>query len=374
MRVVYVSVDPGVPVFGSKGCSVHVQEVLRVFVAGGHDVHVVTTRPGGPAPEGLDAVTVHHVELPSGRSGAERERDLVAADATVGELVTSLITGEVLVYERYALFACAAQEAARTAGVPSVLEVNAPLPVEQARHRGLHDVGSAGSRTVRAFAASSRVVAVSSAVGSWVSELAPTAEVVVVPNGVDVERFRPGRSVRGRIVFVGAFRPWHGVDLLVEAVGRLTRPVELVLVGDGPTREASLARAAELGVTVVAPGAVDPADVPGWIADASIAVAPYPAGDGYFSPLKVAEYLACGVATVAGSVGDLARTYLDGVEVLLTEPGDVYELSAALQQLLDDDAVRDDLARAGRAAVLARGTWAGVVERSIEGLRTEVPA
>ncbi|ABS04267.1 glycosyltransferase family 4 protein [Kineococcus radiotolerans] len=382
MRVVHVSLDPGVPVFGGKGCSVHVQEVLRVLVAAGHDVHLVTTRLGGPAPAGLEAVTVHPLDLPGGRSRAERETDLRAADARAGRVVAALVAsapGEVLVYERYALFACTAQETARALGVASVLEVNAPLPLEQARHRALADAAGAEETTRRAVAAAARVVAVSSAVGRWVSSVHGGTEVVVVPNGVDTARFAPSppgpdrvRPEVVRIAFVGAFRPWHGVDLLVEAAGRLAaRPgpeVELLLVGDGPGRPAALARAGELGLRVDAPGALDPADVPARLAAADVAVAPYPVGGGYFSPLKVAEYLACGVATVAGAVGDLASTYRDGEELLLVEPGDVDALTAALQRLRRDPARRAGLAAAGRLAVVRRGTWQRVVDRSLAGL------
>ncbi|GAB3452649.1 glycosyltransferase family 4 protein [Kineococcus endophyticus] len=393
MRVVVVSLDPGVPVFGGKGCSVHVQEVLRVLLAAGHDVHVVTTRPGGEPGAGLAGVRTHPVHLPGGRSRAEREQDLVAADGQVAALVRELVAGAdagALVYERYALFGCAAQEVAAELGVPAVLEVNAPLPVEQARHRSLHDVATAWDRTRRALVAARRVVAVSSAVADWIRDLAPGADVRVVANGVDVDRFRPagdpgrtGAAAPLRIAFVGAFRPWHGVHLLVEAVGRLrAQPgpaLELLLVGDGPERAAALARAAELGLAVQAPGAVDPAQVPALLARADVAVAPYPAGARYFSPLKVAEYLACGTATVAATVGDLATTYRDGTELLLVPAGDVDALAVALQRLRTTPSLRAALGAAGRRAVVERGTWTRVVDRSLAGLspvttRQEVPA
>ncbi len=61
MRVTYVCADPGVPVFGSKGASVHVQEVLRAFVRRGDDVDLVCVRRGGTAPAGLEGVAVHEV-------------------------------------------------------------------------------------------------------------------------------------------------------------------------------------------------------------------------------------------------------------------------------------------------------------------------
>lgn len=381
MRFVVVSLDPGVPVFGAKGCSVHVQEVLRVLTRRSADVHVVTTRLGGPAPVGLEGVTVHHLELPGGRSPAERERDLVDADTRAAELVAELLHGrDAVLYERYALFSCGAVEAARVLGVPAVLEVNAPLPLEQARHRSLSNAEQALERTELVFSAATRVIAVSSPVADWVRSVTPGADVRVVPNGVDLERFSPvSRNPDGAltVAFVGAFRPWHGVDLLVEAAGRLTElpgpAVRLLLVGDGPGRPTALARAAELGLDVVAPGAVAPGEVPAELAAADVACAPYPAGRAYFSPLKIAEYLACGLPTVSAAVGDLPTSYADGKELLLTAPGDLDALTAALQRLRTDPDLRARLSRAGRRAVEERFGWDRTVDLSLSGLPRSGP-
>ena len=76
MRIAYVSVDPGVSVFGPHGASVHIQEIVREFAAQGHEVTIFTTR------RGLD-----------------------------------------LVYERYSLFSTVIAEVNQ----PGVLEVNSPL-------------------------------------------------------------------------------------------------------------------------------------------------------------------------------------------------------------------------------------------------------
>ena len=83
MRIAYVSVDPGVSVFGPHGASVHIQEIVREFAAQGHEVTIFTTR------RGFD-----------------------------------------LVYERYSLFSTVIAEVNQ----PGVLEVNSPLLDLQRAH------------------------------------------------------------------------------------------------------------------------------------------------------------------------------------------------------------------------------------------------
>ncbi len=126
---VYVVTDPGVPVFGAKGCSVHVQEVLRELRLRYHRVHLVTTRCGGAPPEGLADVQVHVVPRPKGADLAEREAAQRHADGIAAAIVTRICAQErvELLYQRYALWSAASLEAAQRAGVPTVLEINAPL-------------------------------------------------------------------------------------------------------------------------------------------------------------------------------------------------------------------------------------------------------
>lgn len=106
MRIAYVCADPGVPVFGRKGASVHVQAVLRVLVARGAEVHLLAVRTGGVPPAGLEQVAVHALpEVPKGEV-ADRERAAQAGDAAVAPVLTRLAQAEGLdlVYERYSLW------------------------------------------------------------------------------------------------------------------------------------------------------------------------------------------------------------------------------------------------------------------------------
>lgn len=365
--VVYVVTDPGVPAFGTKGCSVHVQEVLRELVRRFGRVHLVTTRPGG---EPLRGVTVHALDRPSGPDAAAREAAQRAADTAAAQVLASIGEHVGLVYQRYSLWSAAVAETARALGIPVVLEVNAPLPVEQARHRRLHDADGAVRYTRRALRAASAPFAVAGPVARWAGGLDPLRRPIpVIPNGVDTTRFCPGRRPAAPVVvFAGTFKPWHGLELLVDAAA-LARgrgaPLRLLLVGDGPERASTVARAQAAGVPVAWTGALAPSAVPSALRRASLAVAGYPAGEHYFSPLKVAEYLATGLPTVASAIADLPALVADGTEALLVPPGDVAATADALVRLVADPALADRLARDGRAAAVARMSWSAVVDRTL---------
>src|SRR5947207_1066395 len=61
MRIAYVCADPGVPVFGRKGCSVHVQEMIRAFRRSGADVELFAARADDPLPPELEGVRVYRI-------------------------------------------------------------------------------------------------------------------------------------------------------------------------------------------------------------------------------------------------------------------------------------------------------------------------
>jgi glycosyltransferase involved in cell wall biosynthesis len=95
-----------------------------------------------------------------------------------------------------------------------------------------------------------------------------------------------------------------------------------------------------------------------------VGVAPYPALPGfYFSPLKVFEYLAAGVAVVASRIGQLAEVIEDGVNGLLCPPGDATALADCVCRLATAPELRARLGRAGRDSVLRHHTWDTVVQR-----------
>jgi glycosyltransferase involved in cell wall biosynthesis len=390
MRIAYVCADPGVPVYGQKGCSIHVQEGLRALRRQGAEVELLTTRAtvacqsDGEPPSDLKTLRVHPLApVPTG-DPASREQALLAANADLRRALERVGPFD-LVYERYSLWSFAAMEYAQAVGVPGLLEVNAPLIEEQAKYRTLVDRAGAEQVADRVFGAATALIAVSDEVAAYLDQYpAARGRIDVIPNGVDPDRFpeelrpsQPGAPGTFTAGFVGSLKPWHGLTVLVEAFARLRQhapQTRLLIVGDGPERATLDAEIAAHGLqeAVCFTGAVPPGEVPALLASMDAAAAPYPnLTPFYFSPLKVFEYMAASLPVVASRVGQLSSLIEDERSGLLCPPEDPAALAASLDRLRQDPALRARLGQTARASVLAHHTWDAVAQRSLSlaGLR-----
>jgi len=376
MRIAYITADPGVPVFGQKGCSIHVQEVLRALVKRGAHVELFAASASGQPPADLASIRLHRLPLPPKGELAFREQQCLGANGT---LRTALKREGpfTLVYERYSLWSFAGMEYARATGTPGLLEVNAPLIEEQAEHRGLVDRANALRVAERAFNAAQALLAVSEEVAEYLKRYSMARDKVhVVPNGVNPDRFAPNlkpslptAAETFTVGFAGSMKPWHGLENLLEAFARLHERLpasRLLLVGDGIGREplAAAASARGLGAAVQFTGAVPANEVPGLLASMDVAVAPYPnLPNFYFSPLKVYEYMAAGLPVVASRIGQLEKLIEHQTNGLLVPPGDVPALATGLEELGRKPELRHRLGQAARARVVRDHTWDQTVER-----------
>ncbi|MCI0747462.1 MAG: glycosyltransferase family 4 protein [Verrucomicrobia subdivision 3 bacterium] len=383
MRIAYVNADPGVPPFGTKGCSIHVQEIIRAMLRVGAQVDLFTRRLDGAAPKSLTHVRVH--TLPDAAQSAERETELLAGNV---ELRNQLALGAYdFVYERYSLWCYAGMEFARACGLPGVLEVNAPLIEEQATYRGLVNRDAVEEVTRRAFSAATLLVAVSDEVAAYLQTF-PEArgKIAVIPNAIDPERFPaqlhpslPAGDGIFTVGFVGTLRPWHGLSLLASAFAEFAPQYpqsRLVIVGDGPERELLMAQLEDFGLRerAVFTGSVSPDRIPSLIASMDVAVAPYPPLDHfYFSPLKVFEYMAAGRAIVASRIGQIEKIIEHNDTGWLVAPGDVAALAEALRTLHDQPDLRRRLGAQARDCVLGQHTWEQNV-RKVLSLVLQEPA
>lgn len=375
-RIAYVCADAGVPVFGQKGCSIHVQEVIRAFLKKGASVELFASRTGGEPPKDLAFVRLHSLPSPPKGDLSEREEACYQANRALRDALKKAGRFD-FVYERYSLWSFATMEYARATNTPGILEVNAPLVEEQERHRGLINRERAEQVAETVFKAAHAVVAVSDEVAKYVRRFVEEKDhVYVVANGVNPARFRQNQkssfsaeSEAFTVGFVGTLKPWHGLEYLIEAFARLrarNEQIKLLIVGDGPERpriEENL-RAKSLLEVVRFTGAVNPDEVPGLLASMDVAVAAYPPGANfYFSPLKVYEYMAAGLPVVASRIGQLENVIEDKVNGLLVPPGDVDALADALEHLRKNRELRIRMGQAARSAVIEKHTWDAVAHR-----------
>jgi glycosyltransferase involved in cell wall biosynthesis len=342
-------------------------------------VKLFASRFDGNAPPDLQPVLTYPLPLlPKGELAA-RERAGFAANAELQAALEREGPFD-LVYERYSLWSFAGMHYARLAGIPGLLEINAPLIAEQAEHRGLVDRAGAERVAEKVFAEATALVAVSTEIKTYLEEF-PKARgrIHTIPNGVNPNRFRiglrparPSSAGEFTVGFVGTLKPWHGLMTLVEAFAALRRSdagLRLLLVGDGPERDLLVHRLAELGVSeaVRFTGAVDPEDVPGLLASMDVAVAPYPRlPQFYFSPIKVYEYMAAGLPVIASRIGQLEELIEHRVTGWLVPPGEAPALAEALKDLRHAPAsVREQMGAAARRQVLTHHTWAAAAWRII---------
>lgn len=392
MRIAYICADFGIPIFGFKGASVHVREMVSNFEALGHEVVVLS-----PSVErvGNETAVIHVIAIDHSAAFLQTLEEMKPLDALLGrsnrfrqdirnlhyntvlmeEAYPLLVENGIdLIYERYTLFNYAGIALARKLGVPHILEVNAPLCYEKEKVSGIDIKPLAYELEQRIFCETDHLIVVSSQLQRYAESLGVPAErIQVLPNGVTLEKFgavQPqqvrqqwGLVNRDVIGFVGSLKPWHGTETLVSAYADLWGDMpnaHLLLVGDGPERPFLTEQIAAAGLQqhVTFTGKVPHAEVPSYAAAMDIAVAPYTPHDNfYFSPMKIFEYMAAGTAVIAAAIGQVAESIQHGQTGLLYEPGNIAELRGCLRQLLQDPPLRQRLGAAGRAWVQQNQTW-----------------
>ncbi len=405
MNVLYLCPDLGIPVLGRKGASVHVRELVAAFGRAGHRVVVATPQLNKSPWEEPAEIEGSLMHLPPGPESIAAVLSLKTYNETLG--VENSLPGELrrilhdqewgerlkrrfdnhrpnFVYERASLYATAGVTLARELERPLILELNSPLALEQTTYRatGLGELAAQAERWTVSQA--DAVLAVSEPLRDYAVSLgADPGRVHVVPNGVDAARFHPGEpdtATRERwnlgegpvLGFVGGLRPWHGVEALpalLEKIAENYPGARLVIAGDGPLHGELERDVRDRGLagSAVFTGLLPHGEVAPLMRAFDVALAPYPqlGHDFYFSPLKLFEYMACGVPVVAAGLGQISEVVRDNETGLLYPPGEPDALVEACERLLSDPDLRRRIGSAAAKEVHKKYTWDRNAERVV---------
>lgn len=211
--------------------------------------------------------------------------------------------------------------------------------------------------------------------------------VVVIPNAVDVERFRPGprdvtlaaaldiREDETIVGYISTFNVYEGIQHLIAAVGLLRRRgrrVRLLLVGDGDERQNLVDAADQEGILAdggaIFTGRVPYAEIDRFYRSIDIFVVPRTNArvSQLVTPLKPYEAMAMEKAVVVSRVGALLEMVRDGETGRTFPPEDPAALADIIDDLADDPDQRRRLGRAAREWVATNRSWSHNGRRYLE--------
>ena len=212
-------------------------------------------------------------------------------------------------------------------------------------------------------------LAVSKAARQTVAEHFP-GEYEVVPNAIDVDRFSAASSRpqampanRRHVLYVGRLEPRKGVDRLMQAMATVQQriaDVQLVVVGDGPDRQALESQAQALGVRTVFAGRVTDADLPGYYQAADVVCSPA-LGDESFG-IVLLEAMAAARPIVATNIAGYAELLGDAGCARLADVDSPVSLASEISAVLEDAELARTLGQRGALAV-RQYDWIVVAKR-----------
>jgi len=208
-----------------------------------------------------------------------------------------------------------------------------------------------------------KIIAVSSDIEQALVRVYGTARVVCIHNGIDLEtvQVRTARLDKRKewripdtvalVGTVGRLVPVKGHTVLLEALhilGKSNRPVNLLIVGDGPLRGHLEDEVRRRGLEVVVRFAGHQAESFDFINMMDVFVLPS-LHEGI--PMVLLEALALQRPVVATRVGGIPEVIQDGQTGLLAEPSDASSLAMLIQQMIEDPSLAVSLGNAGRTRV-----------------------
>jgi glycogen(starch) synthase len=394
-------VTPHVTQHAIGGMQQHTDDLARGLVAAGHTVTILTSRAPStpPPPEGVELV-----RAAADQPRSVHTREWGAASAELFERLHAERPYDVVHAEGGGALGLVRRGIARR--VPTVVLyhgnwlgfVRAELRAGWARRPrwyGLlkgarHSFDSArvhfGQGHWRAYRHLESIVPSRAQLDDTVrSHRLSRAQTHVVPNGVDVHDFAPGRSPVFRerlgipddavvIMTLGRLALDKGNDRALGAFAELrTDNARLAVVGEGEHEPELRRLAASRGIDdrVVFAGRVVQAEVPDALRAADVFW--FPTLRDEAAPLVLPQAMASGLPVVASRIGGIPEVVArEGEEAILIPPGDAAALARATEPLLADAGARARMGEAARARAVAEYSIQAMTARTVDVYRIAI--
>jgi glycosyltransferase involved in cell wall biosynthesis len=205
----------------------------------------------------------------------------------------------------------------------------------------------------------------------------PPDRVTTVENGTALVRLLPRSALRAfrtepddsaplKLVYLGGFQPWQGVEVLLRAIAgnAALREARVTLIGSGPGAATAQQLAADLGIArqVTFTGALAAEDYAPILADSDIGLAPYCDWPEY-SGLKLFDYKAAGLAVIASGENGRPAVLKHGQTGWIVPPCNEGALADALLQLAASTELRRRLGQNARLEAEACHGWDATARR-----------
>ena len=213
--------------------------------------------------------------------------------------------------------------------------------------------------------------------------LAPAEKIVLVPNGADLDLFRPGPRDNGVrremgwgdrfvVMYAGAHGRANALGQLLDAAERLRDRADILLatVGDGPERAGLEAEARRRGLdNVMFCGPQPKARMADFVNACDVGAALLQDNPTFRTvyPNKVFDYMACARPTLLAIDGVARKLVCDEARAgVFARPEDPEALAGAVRHLADDPAGGVEMGRRGREWVVANASRESLAARYLE--------